>query len=106
MEERIEKVGEVKFGYSKLDVYGDLNEPLFLATEVAVVTGYNENTIEQMLGSIDDDEKLTVTILRSGQRRRMWFVTETGLYSIIEQGKTPMAKIWRKIIIGQSIAHA
>lgn len=34
------------------------------------------------MARLDEDEKLTSTILMSGQRRRIWVVNEAGLYSM------------------------
>lgn len=46
--------------------------------------------------SIDDDEKLTSTILRAGQRRECNFLTEDGLYEVLFQSRKPIAKQFKK----------
>ena len=38
----IEKVGEIKFDEKILDVYSSMDEPLFIAYEVAEMFGYND----------------------------------------------------------------
>ena len=49
-----------------------------------------------MLRLIDDDEKLTSTILRAGQRRECNFLTEDGLYEVLFQSRKPIAKQFKK----------
>lgn len=49
-----------------------------------------------MLSAIDDDEKLTSTIYRSGQNREMWFLTEDGVYEVLMQSRKPIAKQFKK----------
>ncbi len=56
-------------------IYGDFENPLFLAKDVAKWIDYGKNTGE-MLKTVDEDEKLTTTISYSGQNRNMWFLTE------------------------------
>ena len=38
-------------------VYGDLENPLFYAKDVAEWIEYDKSSINKMLGSVDDDEK-------------------------------------------------
>ena len=49
-----------------------------------------------MLKGIDEDEKLMQTILASGQRREMWFLTEDGFYEVLMQSRKPIAKQFKK----------
>ena len=104
MEERIEKVGEVRFWNNVLDVYGDVDRPLFLAIEVATLINYNRNLVHQMVKYfVDPDEYLPIQIEWLGQRRKLLTVTETGLFSIIEQSRVPMARAWRRTINDQLV---
>ena len=75
-------------------VYGDIDEPLFLAKDVAEMIGHSRAS--EMLKCVDEDEKLMQTILASGQRREMWFLTEAGLYEILFQSRKPIAKAFKK----------
>ena len=36
------------------------------------------------------------TIIASGQRREMWFLTEDGLYEVLMQSRKPVAKEFKK----------
>ncbi|WP_161944240.1 Bro-N domain-containing protein, partial [Streptococcus suis] len=75
-------------------IYGTADEPLFLAKDVAEWIEHSNPT--EMLKGIDEDEKLTSTILRAGQKREMWFVTEDGLYEVLMQSRKPIAKQFKK----------
>lgn len=78
------------------NIYGDFEVPLFLAKDVAEWIGYSRASV--LLKSIDDDEKLMQTILASGQKRDMWFLTEQGLYEVLMQSRKPIAKKFKKEI--------
>lgn len=77
-------------------VYGDLDNPLFLAKDVAEMIGHSK--VSMMLEGIDDDEKLKEVIFTSGQAREMWFLTEYGLYEVLMQSRKPIAKEFKKEI--------
>ena len=75
-------------------IYGDIENPLFLARDVASWIGHTN--ISHMLNMVDDDEKLTYTMCNSGQNREMWFLTEDGLYEVLMQSRKPIAKQFKK----------
>lgn len=76
-------------------VYGTIEEPLFLARDVAEWIGYEANKVNELVNMADDEEKLTATITWSGQRRKMWLLTEDGLYEVLMQSRMPIAKEFR-----------
>ena len=51
-----------------------------------------------MLKMTEDDEHLILTIQVAGQRRKVRFVTELGLYNILSQSRKPIARKWRRIV--------
>lgn len=75
-------------------VYGTVDEPLFVAKDVAEWIEHSNPT--EMMKSVDEDEKLTSTILRAGQKREVWFLTENGLYEVLMQSRKPLAKAFKK----------
>jgi prophage antirepressor-like protein len=77
-------------------IYGDAENPLFLAKEVAEWIDYNKDKIGQMLKTIDEEEKETSPIFYSGQVRDMWFISEDGLYEVLMQSHKPIAKQFKK----------
>lgn len=77
-------------------VYGDFENPLFLAKDVAEWIGYDSSSINKMLNNVDQDEKLNGIIFRAGQNREMIFLTEDGLYEVLMQSRKPIAKQFKK----------
>lgn len=77
---------------TKFNMYGTVENPLFLAVDVAEMIDYSVDKTHQMLELVDDDEKLTDTIYRGGQKREVWFLTENGLYELLMQSRKPLAK--------------
>jgi anti-repressor protein len=77
-------------------IYGDTDNPLFLAKDVAEWIEYSVDKVGQMIDSIDEDEKLTSPIYYRGQVRNMWFLTEDGLYEVLMQSRKPIAKEFKK----------
>lgn len=77
---------------TNFNVYGTIDNPLFLAVDVAELIEYSVDKTHQMLDLVDDDEKLTDTIYRAGQKREVWFLTENGLYELLMQSRKPLAK--------------
>ena len=77
---------------TNFNMYGTIDKPLFLAADVAELIEYSTDKVGQMLENVDDDEKLTDTIYRGGQKREVWFLTENGLYELLMQSRKPIAK--------------
>ena len=77
-------------------VYGDIDNPLFLAKDVANWIEHNKPS--EMILNVDNDEKLKAIISHSGQSREMWFLTEDGLYEVLMQSRKPIAKEFKKKI--------
>lgn len=75
-------------------VYGDADNPLFLAKDVAKWIEHNKPS--EMILNVDNDEKLKAIISHSGQSREMWFLTEDGLYEVLMQSRKPIAKEFKK----------
>ncbi len=73
-------------------VYGTPESPLFLAIEVAEWIEYDSDNINKFVLTVEEDEKLTGKLFRSGQNREMWFLTEDGLYEVLMQSQKPIAK--------------
>ncbi|MGL5961972.1 MAG: BRO-N domain-containing protein, partial [Cetobacterium sp.] len=93
-----EKIGEeLKILGIELNMYGSKEEPLFLAKDVAEKIGYRSDSINKMLDLVDDeDEKLNGKIFLSGQNRKVWLLTEDGIYSIMMKSQSEKAKEIRK----------
>lgn len=75
-------------------IYGTKENPLFLAKDVAEWIEHSHTT--NMIKTVDEEEKLNVTIFHAGQNREMCFLTENGLYEVLMQSRKPIAKVFKK----------
>lgn len=80
----------------KIQMYGSIENPLFLAKDAAEWIEHSQ--ISKMVKFIDDDEKLRGTLFLSGQNREAWFLTGDGLYEVCMQSRKPIAKQMKKEI--------
>ena len=98
-------------------VYGTVENPLFLAKDVAEWIAYSDGNVAWMLKLVDEDEKYKVyctlrkpikpsqsntydtSITESGGANR-WFLTEYGLYEVLMQSTLPIAKQFKKAVKG------
>ena len=94
MQSNIKVLKQTELCGRQFDVYGSAEEPLFVATDVATII--NHPNTSELVKIVDDDEKLTSTILRSGQNREVWLLTESGLYEVLMQSRKPIAKEFKK----------
>lgn len=97
-------------------IYGDYENPLFLAKDVAewIDYAYKDNRkihrdASKMIAMVDDDEKVKATLNLGGEdyserskhggireNVEMWFLTEDGLYEVLMQSRKPIAKQFKK----------
>ena len=99
-------IDNIRYANRIIPVYQDLDNPLFLAQDVIDLAGYNNrhNNLHNILNSVvEHDEKLKLPIIISGQKRYMWFLTETGLYNLLSHSRLDLARAWRRIIFNQLI---
>ena len=75
-------------------IYGDIENPLFLAKDVANWIGHSNPRM--MLKSIDEDEKVVNNAYTLGGNQEQWFLTEHGLYEVLMQSRKPIAKEFKK----------
>lgn len=104
MSEIVKVVGTIKIDNRELDVYSSLDEPVFKASDIAMMLDYSAGNVWNLLGMCEEDEKLLLTMVVAGQKRQVSFVTERGLYSILEQSRKPFARKWRRIVNNELIA--
>ena len=75
-------------------VYGSVDEPLFLAKDVA--NWIDNKNVSQMLNVVDDDEKGIYNVYTLGGNQDVWFLTENGLYEVLMMSRKPIAKAFKK----------
>ena len=78
----------------RLNIYGSVEEPLFLARDIAEMIEHSD--LSRMVNLVDEDEKLKRTLYVSGQNRKMWFLTEEGVYEVLFESRKPIAKTFKK----------
>ena len=76
-------------------MYGDFENPLFLAKDVAEWIEHSNSRM--MLQAVDENEKLCVNnpYALQGQQEQ-WFLTEDGLYEVLMQSRKPIAKEFKR----------
>ena len=101
MKNELQVIDERDILGKRFRVYGDFENLLFLAKDVAEWIDYAKTSngsydVSKMLKMIDEDEKLIRKFFVSGQNRNMWFLTEDGFYEVCMQSTKPNAKIFKK----------
>ena len=101
MKNELQVIDERDILGKRFRVYGDFENLLFLAKDVAEWIDYSKKSngsydVNSMLRMVDEDEKLVRKISVSGQNRNMWFLTENGFYEVCMQSTKPNAKIFKK----------
>lgn len=75
-------------------VYGSVEQPLFLAKDVAEMIEHTNPRM--MLDVVDDDEKVVSNVYTLGGNQQARFLTEDGLYEVLMQSRKPIAKAFKK----------
>lgn len=78
----------------QLRIYGDFQNPLFKADEVA--KWIEHSNVSKMLESVDDNEKIKLEVGTLTNGYSAWFLTEDGLYEVLMQSRKPIAKEFKK----------
>lgn len=78
-------------------IYGSIEDPLFLARDIAEWIEYDVSKVSRLVDAIDDEtEKARHSMSTLGGIQELWFVTEDGLYEILMQSRKPIAKVFKK----------
>lgn len=75
-------------------IYGDYENPLFLAKDVAIWIEHSD--VSTMIRNVDENEKVTNIVCTPGGNQEAWFLTEDGLYEVLMQSRKPIAKQFKK----------
>jgi prophage antirepressor-like protein len=88
------------------DIFGEIrtcqvnNQIMFVGKDVAAALGY-ANTQKAIRDHVDYEDKLTERIVLSGQNRNIFFINESGLYSLILSSKLPQAKAFKRWVTSE-----
>lgn len=77
-------------------MYGDFENPYFLAKDVALWIEHKQ--VSRMIELVDDEEKTKVCFKSTSSRstQEQWFLSEDGLYEVLMQSKKPIARQFKK----------
>lgn len=92
----IEVIAEQEVLGKDFKIYGTIENPLFLASDVA---DWIEHTNPRsMIRKVDEEEKVVNNVYTPGGIQESWFLTEDGLYEVLMQSRKPIAKQFKKEI--------
>ena len=99
----LEVVAETEILGKTIKMYGDIDNPLFMAKDVVEWIDYSKNArgkykITNMLKKVDDEEKGLKNFNTLGGVQETWFLTEDGLYECCMRSTKLIAKSMRKQI--------
>lgn len=89
-------VQETEILGKKIKMYGSIECPLFLASDVA--EWIEHSNPRSMIRTVDEDEKGVNIVYTPGGNQEKWFLTEDGLYEVCMQSRKPIAKQMKKEI--------
>ncbi len=80
----------------KIEMYGSIESPMFLSTDVARWIDYSASNgklkTSQMMKMCDESEKGIYIVATPGGNQEKWFLTEDGLYEVCMLSRKPEAK--------------
>ncbi len=76
------------------------NEPFFVGKDVAAALGYAD-TSDAIQRHVDEEDKLTRCFTDSGQKRQMYVINESGVYSLILKSKLGTAKQFKRWVTSE-----
>lgn len=77
-------------------IFGSVEEPLFLAKDVAEWIEYDLSSVNKLVDLVDTNEKVRKTAPTPGGNQEAWFLTEDGLYEVLMQSRKPIAKEFKR----------
>lgn len=92
--DNLQIIDERKLLGKDFKIYGDIENPLFLAKDVANWIEHSNPRV--MLNTVDENEKVVNNVYTLGGSQESWFLTEDGLYEVLMQSRKPIAKQFKK----------
>lgn len=96
MNNQLEVIDERKVLGKDFKFYGSIENPLFLAKDVAEWIEYSQSNVSKLVSMVDENEKVRNIITTLGGNQETWFLTEDGLYEVLMQSRKPIAKEFKK----------
>lgn len=95
---QLEIFKNVEFGEVRTILMND--EPYFIGKDIAGILGY-ERPDNAIRNHVDEEDKLMHQISASGQKRSVYIINESGLYSLILKSKLPNAKKFKRWVTSE-----
>ena len=92
MERNLVVIDEREVLGKEFKIYGDIENPMFLAKDVAEWLEMDISNASRMLKNVDENEK----VLARHNMTSATFLTEDGLYEVLMQSRKPIAKAFKK----------
>ena len=89
---QLKVINEQRVLGKQFKIYGDLENPLFLAKDVAEWIGLTN--VSDMISRVDNDEVTKLNL--GGLQGECNFLTEDGVYEVLMQSRKPIAKEFKK----------
>ena len=96
MSKNIEIAGIISFGGKLLNVYGDLDAPLFKAKDISHVIEYSSGNEWKMLEMCEDDEKLKLPMVVAGHFSAHFWVLGFDQSPLIFDQSEKIEEKWSK----------
>ena len=93
---KLESVETVTILGKEFAIYGTIQDPLFKAKDVAEWIEYDASNINKLINSVDDEEKVRYITTTLDGNQEVWFLSENGVYEVLNQSKKPIAKEFKK----------
>lgn len=94
--EALKPISKKDFNGIEVSVYGTVEDPKFLAKDVAEILGVQNPA--DMIRSLDESEKGVVIIYTPGGPQQVSCLTEDGLYEVLMLSRKPVAKTFKKVV--------
>ena len=65
-------------------IHGTIQNPWFKAKDVAEWIEYDASSINKLISSVDEDEKVRKIVPTRGGNQKVWFLSENGVYEVFK----------------------
>ena len=99
----VELIGSIRFDKVSLNVYNSLDNPVFRAIDVTNAIGIPQEEFSRVFDLCEKDEILYLPKIIDDDSFSHIYMSESGLYDVLSQSRSPIARKWRRLIIKELI---
>jgi prophage antirepressor-like protein len=99
----VELIGSIQFDNVSLNVYNSLENPIFRAIDITNAIGIPREEFTKVFSLCEKDELLYLPKVIDDYSFSHIYMSEAGLYDVLSQSRSPIARKWRRIIIKELI---